>query len=344
MKVLLFSDNHFCKVGSILNRRGNKYFERLENQIKSINWLEKVAVEKNCDEVWCLGDFFNKPDLYEEELTALKDINWNTLPHKFIVGNHESGQGDLCYNSVKVLEKPGFEVINKVENKIIEGKNIVFVPYFSELTKVKLEDLFVGHADIVLSHNAIAGIQMGAIITTLGFELDEILAKSTLFINGHLHNGGWVKKDRILNIGNLTGFNFLEDATKYAHNVIILDTNTLSLEFIENPYAYNFYKFEITSEKDLDQLYKLKRNAVLSIKCNEQYLDDLQQILMDEANRIVNSRVITVYQKSEQVVEADDEQIDLNANPVEKFIELCRTKFTDSRILNEELAEICKQG
>ena len=37
MKVLLFSDNHFCKVGSILNRRGDKYFERLENQIKSIN-------------------------------------------------------------------------------------------------------------------------------------------------------------------------------------------------------------------------------------------------------------------------------------------------------------------
>jgi len=343
MKVLLFSDNHFCKVGSILNRRGDKYFERLENQIKSINWLEKLAVKKGCDEVWCLGDFFNKPDLYEEELTALKDIGWNTLPHRFIVGNHESGQGDLCYNSVKVLEKPGFEVINKVENVFIDGKNVVFVPYFSELTKVKLEDLFVGHADIVLSHNTIAGIQMGQIITTLGFEMDEILAKSTLFINGHLHNGSWVKKDRILNIGNLTGFNFSEDATKYAHNVIILDTNTLSLEFIENPYAYNFYKLEIHSEKDLEQLYKLKKNAVLQIKCDEQYLDDLKQILADEINEIVNSRVITIYQKNEQTVN-DEEKIDLNANPIEKFIELCKTKFTDSRILDEELAEICKQG
>ena len=342
MKVLLFSDNHFCKVGSILNRRGNKYFERLENQIKSINWLEKVAVEKGCSEVWCLGDFFNKPDLYEEEITALKDIQWNSLPHRFIVGNHESGQGDLCYNSVKVLEKPNFEIINKVEIKDIEGKSVVFVPYFSELTKVTLEELFTGHADIVLSHNTIAGIQMGPIITTLGFEQEEILNKCNLFINGHLHNGTWVKKDRILNIGNLTGFNFSEDATKYSHNVLILDTNSGHIEFIENPYAYNFYKLEINSERDLEQIFKLKYNSVLSIKCLDKYVDDLKQCLADEANRIVNYRIITVFQKVDNTSEEAAEKLELNVNPVDKFIELCKVKFTDSQILEEELAEIYK--
>lgn len=37
MKVLLFTDNHFCRSSSILNRLGNNYFERIENQLNSLN-------------------------------------------------------------------------------------------------------------------------------------------------------------------------------------------------------------------------------------------------------------------------------------------------------------------
>lgn len=37
MKILLYTDNHFCEKSSIINKYGEKYTYRLENQLKSIN-------------------------------------------------------------------------------------------------------------------------------------------------------------------------------------------------------------------------------------------------------------------------------------------------------------------
>lgn len=341
MKVLIFTDNHFCRSSSILNRFGNKYFERIENQLNSLNWLEKKAVELNCDEVWCLGDFFNKPDLNEDEITALKDIKWNNLPHKFLVGNHESAQGDLKYTSVKVFENPQFEIINKV--KIIEVNNtkIAFLPYFSEQIRPNISEV-VGKVDIILSHNDLAGINFGPIVSTIGFNQDDILENCKLFINGHLHNGSWIKKNRILNLGSLTGQTFGEEAFKYAHNIAILDTDSLEVNLIENPYAYNFYKIEVNSLTDLNQLKKIKNNAVLSIKCNEKFIDKLNEQLELFKDKIINYRVVQTRDKLDIANNQTIDTIDLSVNPTEKFIELCKIKFTNDEILFEELTEICK--
>ena len=45
---------------------------------------------------------------------------------------------------------------------------------------------------------------------------------------------------------------YLEDAEKYSHTIGILDLNTMKLDLINNPYAFNFYKFEILCEKDIE--------------------------------------------------------------------------------------------
>lgn len=37
MKLLIFSDNHFCERYSILTKFGTKYYIRLENQLESLN-------------------------------------------------------------------------------------------------------------------------------------------------------------------------------------------------------------------------------------------------------------------------------------------------------------------
>ena len=36
-KLLIYTDNHFCEKSSILNRYGQNYTVRLENQITSLN-------------------------------------------------------------------------------------------------------------------------------------------------------------------------------------------------------------------------------------------------------------------------------------------------------------------
>ena len=42
-------------------------------------------------------------ELTAKELTALKDIKWNSLRHLFLVGNHEMASADLKFNSLNAL-------------------------------------------------------------------------------------------------------------------------------------------------------------------------------------------------------------------------------------------------
>ena len=97
MRLLIFGDNHWCKYSSILRGRGTKYSLRLENQIRSLMWVDDVATEYHCDAIVCDGDFFDKPMLDSEEITALSDISF-THSMTYLVGNHESDMSDLSYN------------------------------------------------------------------------------------------------------------------------------------------------------------------------------------------------------------------------------------------------------
>ena len=46
MKILCFTDNHFCEKSSIITKYGAKYTLRLENQLNSLNWVEQTAKKK----------------------------------------------------------------------------------------------------------------------------------------------------------------------------------------------------------------------------------------------------------------------------------------------------------
>ena len=54
MKILFYTDNHFCERYSVIDRQGKKYTLRLENQLESINWVEKLAQEKCCQYILVL--------------------------------------------------------------------------------------------------------------------------------------------------------------------------------------------------------------------------------------------------------------------------------------------------
>ena len=87
MKYLVCGDVHWCQYSSILRTRGNKYSTRLENLIASVNWVEDLAKKQECEGIIYLGDFFDRPDLGAEELTALQEVKWANLKHIFIPGN-----------------------------------------------------------------------------------------------------------------------------------------------------------------------------------------------------------------------------------------------------------------
>jgi DNA repair exonuclease SbcCD nuclease subunit len=191
---------------------------------------------------------------------------------------------------------------------------------------------------VIFSYNDISGIQLGPVVSKTGFSLEEIEANCTLWCNGHLHNGQALTP-KVINLGNLTGKDFGEDASKYSHNVAILDTKTLDITYIENPYAYNFYKIQIDTESDINQLYSLKNNAVVSVKCEQHLMEEVKQRIVAIDN-IIESRLIMTKQYTEAAEEATE--IDLTVDHLSKFIECCKAAIENSTILDEELSEICK--
>ena len=347
MKYLIYGDLHFCEHSSILRKEGEKYSIRLENLIKSANWAENLALEHNCDEIISLGDFFNSPDLNSREITALQDITWAPIPHTFIVGNHDASTKSLKYNSIMALKNNGFKIISEPELLTISDtdgmKQLLFLPYITDNEEITLKDYAVNkdYPCVIFSHNDIKGIQYGLFESKNGFEVDEISKFGCLFLNGHIHNHSQFTKNAY-NLGNLTGQNFKEDAFRYKHQVAVLDTVTNSLEFIENPYAFNFYTLTVNNISDLKQIEEIKDNAVLSIRCEEELKPNLLELLDQLEDKIVAKRVMF----SRRVEGSSNSNVsDLqhySTSYLEKFSAFCKDNIEKSDVLDYELSEVCK--
>lgn len=341
MKIGICGDIHVCKQSSIITGNGKKFTQRLDNCIESINWFEEITAKNGCDQLIYLGDFFNTPDLDEKTITAIRDIKWNSIPKVVLVGNHDSSEFDLKFNASKAIESDNIKIINAPSANIVGDTTLVYLPYIVETDKKPLTDYIKTKTSktIVFSHNDIKGIQMGPVMSTLGFELEDINKNVNLFINGHLHNGMKIS-DHLINLGILTGQNFGEDASKYNHNIMILDTDTLQYELIENPFAFNFYKLDIKTTDDLKLLDTLKNQAVLLIKCDEKLIEALKAKLVLVKEKLAETRIITV---REVIADGKAEDItELVMDHLAKFCECCKEKIDNTAILETELAEICK--
>lgn len=335
MKYLIYSDIHWSNISSLIRGRGEKYSDRIENLIKCLNWAEECADNLNVDKIVCLGDFFNSPSLEQEEITSLNDIKWSNKPHQFLVGNHESSMHDLRYNSANIMKKFGFEVINEV--KIEDG--IVFIPYIANKYREDFNYYVKDKNSIVFSHNDIAGIQFGDYSTVDGFNIDDISNGCRLFLNGHIHNQGKLR-DNVYNVGSTTAHNFTNDSFSYKYGIWILDTVSLDLQFIENPYSFKFYKIDIENETDVNTLSNLPKLSVVSIRSKEQYVDIVKDILRSNEN-ISYSRLVVM----RDVVETkdDNKKEDLSIDYFEKLINFVYEQIGVSDIVNEELSKICER-
>ena len=342
-KILLYTDVHLSTSSSIIRKRGHNYSDRLENVIKSVTWAENKAVELGCDEIICLGDFFDKPILNDEELTALTEIQWSNLPHTFIVGNHESSVDGLRFNSVKSLQGFNFNIVSEVTVRSNDNVDLVFIPYILEENRKPLRDYLKKEKyNIIFSHNDIKGIRYGKIESPHGFELSEIEDCCKLFLNGHLHNGTFLNKNKtILNLGNLTGQNFGEDAFNYSHCALVVDTETFELTFIENPHAYNFYKIDIEKASDISRVKsKLKNNAVVSFRCLDSLEPTLRDYLVNES--LINTYKINVYSDDNREDTTLDSELMNSVDHLKQFRDFILEQLGSSKVVQEEVYEVCK--
>lgn len=343
-KILIYGDPHFVEYSSIVRKRGEKYSKRLENLINSLNWVEQTAEDWRCSEIICLGDFFDKSELNATELTALQEVGWANILHTYLVGNHEGMLQNLSTSSAHLFKSiPQTRVIDEPTVDLYhQNITLCFIPYILEEEREPFDRYVLsrgGKPIVVCSHNDIKGINFGYFESKEGFSIDDIENQCTLFFNGHLHNGTQICKNGY-NVGNLTGQNFSEDAFKYSHRVCILDTVTLEMTWIENPFAFNFYKIDapdVNTAKTYIQ--QVKDNAIVTIKAPEDIVADIRALLVAEP-RIKEYRVVSVPVKKE-LENGKDETVIQSVNHLEQFVTYIKENLELTDTIISELTEVC---
>lgn len=355
MKILVYSDNHWCQYSSILRKMGEKYSLRLENQIKSINWAENLAKKLNCNLVVHCGDFFDKETINSMELTALNDLLfYDKIEHLMLVGNHEMGINNLDYSSMHVFGITAcFKIINKPTTiELDDFHQLCFLPYILDYKKQSLKEIFPASPKtrIIFSHNDIAGMQLGGFITKNGYSIEEIEENCDLCINGHIHNSERISS-KIFNVGNLTGQNFSEDGFKYHHGVFVIDTDTLKIDVYDNPYAINFYKLDFSENDSINYINEVStklKNAVITVKCKEEDYDYLKKRfgstedkLVPHHNSIIECRFIVDYSNN-NLDSSEEQKIDLSVDHIKEFKQYLLQELGSSETVLSEIEEITK--
>lgn len=342
MLVGLYTDAHFSQSSSIILGKKDSFSGRLQNLIESFKWMNEVFTERGVKEIFCLGDLTDKPNLTSEEISALGKCNLDG--HRFILGNHCRSDKDGYFNSLSVFEK----VYNKPEYLNLDDCIFYLLPYNSTLTDLNSLD---PKPDVILSHNDIMDFNYGNYLSKTGYELSDIVSNCKLFINGHLHNGEWLIKNRVMNLGSITGVNFASCGGEWDPSIGILDTDTLKVELIENPIAYKFRKLSFNNYSEVkNYLSSLsKQNYVLQIKVPQRIVNDVRDLLNDTA-AVAASRVLSLPEQmsvANQIMfeELNDKQESLNEyskSPYEKLKEYVKDKAPAKYSINTILDIIDK--
>lgn len=341
MLVGLFTDVHWSKTTCIVRQQGKTFTERLELLIKGMNWAMDLFEKEGCSKCICLGDFFDKPNLQEIEISSIKEVNWK-LPVDFIVGNHESTQSNLQFASTDIFNKK-FKIIKNVEMIEDDNNQYYFLPYVAESQRKPLREYLTNYNEnkkhIIFSHNDISGISYGRIESKVGFSISEIEDCSDLYLNGHIHNSEWITK-KILNLGSMSAHNFSNDSFKYKYGVWILDTDTLELKFYENPFSLNFYTIELEKEKDLEVVKDLKPNAVVSFRCYNNLREAVLKAVGESKNILTHKFILKQQEGSPEASENATAMI--QTNHIQQFCEFFVNNYGTNDIIKEELSEVCK--
>lgn len=230
--------------------------------------LEKRGIK----EILHLGDFFesrkaiNLLAMHETKKMFLDRLDPYNMT--IILGNHDTHHKTSNeINSLELFLSNHCNIITEPTELEFDGKKIGMVPWMcAENEKDVLTFLKTTKAQIVCGHWDVIGFEMyrGLVNNDHGLSSD-VFKKFKLVLSGHYH--------RKSNIGNIhyLGSPFQLTWADYEdlRGFHILDTKTLKLEFIENPYTtfqkvfYDDVKYE--SDKILQQDFSIVSDKIVKV-------------------------------------------------------------------------------
>ena len=324
MKYAIVADNHLCDKSSVISGRGKFYSDRLENQIESFKWVTGLGYP-----IIHLGDFFDRSTLKAEEVQAFTDeieplLAKTAKDNIFLLGNHEySGSYDL-------LSPLGKQIIRKPTEMVLGDLKCLFLPFNST------EEDITGDYDIIFGHIGIKDIPFGA----KGFNFEVIDSHCKFFLNGHLHNRHKFS-DTKWNVGSLTAQNFSDDGIKGGPKGIwILDTDKKSIEFVANPFGFNFFKIVWDDFKNCqnEELWNriTSKTACVSISCQEGQKEEI--IKSGKFDEVYYLRVSEIHK--EKIL--DSKEVLSPIDHLDKFRKSFIEKVGESQLVLEELSEVLR--
>lgn len=280
MKICILGDTHFgVRADSI---EFHNFFKKFYSE-----FFFPELESRNIDTIIQLGDLFDRRKYIQFNTLALcreyffNQLSKNDLTMYTLIGNHDIPyRNTLSVNAQSLLlnEYKNIHIIQKFETKMFDGLLIDFIPWICEDNqKDILSNIKQSQSSVCVGHLEINGCSMGHSICEHGLD-GNYFNKYDIVLSGHFHTKS--TKNNIIYTGTPYEMNWTDYCIE--KGIYILDTETLEIEFIKNPFSIfsridyddNITTFEEMNNHDYSQ-YKDLYVKVVVINKNNPYQFDI---------------------------------------------------------------------
>lgn len=267
MKIALITDTHFG-----VRQDSNVFYEYFEKFYKNCFFPE--LKERGIQTLIHLGDVFDRRKYCNfltlhkaKEMFFDKLVEYDIESH-FIVGNHDSFfKNTLEVNSLDlILAEYPFNIYSKQTEINIGGLDLLLVPWL-----IPSDSLKKTNAKVLLGHLEVNSFYMNNSFKCTEGSLDiSDLKQFDRVLSGHFH--GKSSNKNIDYIGNPFQLNWGDHDSERGFS--IFDTETLDLEFIDNPYTiFNKISYNDesqSSEELLNMVQDSLKSSFVKVEISEQ--------------------------------------------------------------------------
>jgi DNA repair exonuclease SbcCD nuclease subunit len=174
-----------------------------------------------------------------------------------IPGNHDTYYKNTnIVNSIDLLlrEYPNIHIIEKPSIQVFDNRQVAFSPWICADNYTESMNIFSVPADLCIGHFELEGFHMFRGIKSEGGLDRSVLKNYEMVLTGHFHHRS--TEDNIYYLGSPYEFTWADhDDPRGFH---ILDTRTLDISFIENPYTtfHKIYYDDTKAQTFNFELYK----------------------------------------------------------------------------------------
>ena len=360
MEILVFSDLHI--------HPHKRSAERLEDCLRVLDWSFQTALDRGIKNIVFLGDLFHdrqKIDVLTYQKTFeifekyLCSLEFNVI---LLLGNHDLWHYEkLDVSSVNPLRNlPGVRVVNKpCVTKITDGAEQFFLgllPY----THNPIEDLKVIEKEweqnvpkeqkkVLGGHISVDGAVWNVKYNTMSevtIEHDgdmikvgpDIFKKWDKVFLGHYHAEQKLN-DKVEYVGSPLQLSFGEAFQK--KHVIIFETDTGKLEYIENNFSPKHYILNQEQLDDYDLEGQFVRLEVEDISSRE--MSDIRQRLV-ESSKVSSLEIKQTQKKEDHVVKDAKAILYKEEEMLEKYVDQANVDNLDKSTLIKIGTAICHQS